>query len=172
MIECLRWVYGKSREEIPLHIREKNPQEYFTSANFLIKKDVFEQFKFDESLVEYGYEDTLLALDLKKNNILITQIDNPVYHLGIDKSEIFLSKTRDSVQNLRNLYLQNKVGSQDFKILKIFEKIKKYKMQRILKHGFQQFSKIMEKNLLSEKPSLMIYDLYKLGYLCSLQDNK
>ena len=79
-----------------------------------------------------------------------------------------MSKTRDSVQNLRNLYLQNKVDSQDFKILKILKKIKRYKMQRILKHGFQQFSKTMEKNLLSENPSLLIYDLYKLGYLCSL----
>ena len=166
--KMLRWVYGKSREEISLRIREKNPQEHFTSANFLIKKEVFIKFKFDESLVEYGYEDTLLALDLKKSNIQITQIDNPVYHLGIDKSGIFLCKTRDSVQNLRNLYLQNKVDSQDFKILKIFEKIKKYKMQRILIHGFQQFSKTMEKNLLSDNPSLLIYDLYKLGYLCSL----
>ena len=87
--KMLRWVYGKSREEIPLHTREKNPQEHFTSANFLIKKEVFEKFKFDESLVEYGYEDTLLALDLKKSNIQIIQIDNPVYHLGIDKSGIF-----------------------------------------------------------------------------------
>ena len=74
----LRWVYGKYREEIPIEIRKKNPQEYFTSANFLIKKSVFQQFKFDESLIEYGYEDTLLAIELKKNNIQITQIDNPV----------------------------------------------------------------------------------------------
>ena len=96
----LRWVYGKSREEIPIEIRKKNPQEHFTSANFLIKKSVFQQYKFDESLIEYGYEDTLLALELKKNNIQITQIDNPVYHLGIDKSEVFLRKTEESIKNL------------------------------------------------------------------------
>lgn len=164
----LRWVYGKSREEIPLFIRGKNPRKYFTSANFLIKKEVFEQFKFDESLVEYGYEDTLLAIELKKKNIAITQMDNPVYHLGIDKSDVFLNKTKESVKNLLNLYLQNKVDSQDFKILKIFEKIKKYKMLRVFKNGFHQFSNIMKKNLISNKPSLLIYDLYKLGYLCSI----
>ncbi len=164
----LRWVYGKSREEIPLYIREKNPQEHFTSANFLIKKEIFEQIRFDETLVEYGYEDTLLAIELKKRNIVITQIDNPVYHLGIDKSDIFLSKTKESVKNLLNLYLQNKVDSQDFKILKIFEKIKKYRIVRVLKNGFHQFSKTMEKNLVSNEPSLLIYDFYKLGYLCSI----
>ena len=48
----LRWVYGKAREEIPLRIRKKNPQEYFTSANFLIYKELFQHIKFDETLVE------------------------------------------------------------------------------------------------------------------------
>ncbi len=168
----LRWVYGKSREEIPLNIRKKNPQEYFTSANFLIKKEVFEQFKFDESLIEYGYEDTLLAIELKKKNIQITQIDNPVYHLGIDKSKIFLKKTRESIKNLIILNKQQKIDIQDFKILKIFERIKKYKMTRVFKMGFHKYSNSMEKNLLSGSPSLFIYDMYKLGYLCSYQSEK
>ncbi len=168
----LRWVYGKSREEIPLSIRKKNPQEHFTSANFLINKDVFQQFKFDESLVKYGYEDTLLAIELNKNNIQITQIDNPVYHLGIDKNEVFLNKTRESVKNLVILNKQQKVDIQDFKILKAFENIKKYKMVNILKTGFEKYANSMEKNLKSAKPSLFIYDMYKLGYLCSIQSEK
>ena len=164
----LRWVYGKSREEIPIEIRKKNPQEYFTSANFLIKKSIFQQYKFDESLIEYGYEDTLLAIELKKNNIQITQLDNPVYHLGIDKSEVFLAKTEESIKNILALYKQSKVGIHDFKILKIYDQIKKYKMLNIFNLGFKKASKSMEKNLLSDNPSLFIYDMYKLGYLCSL----
>jgi len=164
----LRWVYGKSREEIPLQIREKNPQDHFTSANFLIEKEVFENFKFDESLVEYGYEDTLLAIELKKDNILITQIDNPVYHLGIDSSEVFLRKTEESIKNLLILNKQDKVDIRDFKILNIYNQIKKYKLIKLFKLGFRKASRSMEKNLLSDSPSLFIYDLYKLGYMCSL----
>ena len=57
---------------------------------------------------------------------------------------------------------------QDFKILKIFDQIKKYKIIKLFKLGFQKTSKSMEKNLVSDNPSLFIYDMYKLGYLCSL----
>ena len=167
--KMLRWVYGKSREEIPLNIRNKKPQDHFTSANFLIKKEVFEQFRFDESIVDYGYEDTLLAIELKRNNVKIIQIDNPVYHLGIDKSDVFLQKTKESIKNLHQLYLQNKIDTHDFKILKIFARIKRYKLLPFFKVMFIKQSKYLEENLLSKNPSLLIYDLYKLGYLCSLK---
>lgn len=170
--KMLRWVYGKAREEIPVQIRQDNPQEYFTSANFIIKKQIFNQYKFDESLVDYGYEDTLLAIELTRNNIKITQLDNPVYHLGIDESNIFLEKTRESVNNLLGLYRKGKVNSDNFKILKVFEKAKSLGILNLIRIIFTTFSGTFEKNLLSKKPSLLIYDLYKIGYLSLLYSKK
>jgi len=168
--KLLRWIYGKSREEIDLIVREKNPQRFFTSANFLINNKIFHRFKFDETLVDYGHEDTLLALELTKNNIQIKQIDNPVYHLGIDNSEVFLKKTKESVRNLYKLSSQNKIKMKDSKILKTFDQIRKFRMIPIIKVIYFNFSKYMESNLLSGKPSLLIFDFYKLGYLCSLEE--
>ncbi|RUA07419.1 MAG: glycosyltransferase family 2 protein [Flavobacteriia bacterium] len=168
--KLLRWVYGKYREEIPLNERKKDPQQHFTSANFIIKKSLFERFRFDESLINYGYEDTLLALELTKKNIQISQIDNPVYHLGIDKSDLFLKKTKESVKNLYMLNKQDKIEIKDSQLLKTFGKIQKFKMNAVFRIIFKNFSRHMEKNLLSEKPSLFIFDLYKLGYLCSLYE--
>jgi len=166
--KTLRWVYGKSREEISLKVRKRDPEKHFTSANFLIDKMVFQEFKFDESLTEYGHEDTLLAIELNKKGIHIGQIDNPVYHLGLDKNEIFIEKTKRSVENLFALYQRQKITIQDNRFLEVFDKLKRSKLSKAFSFAFKKYSKNMEGNLNSKKPSLFIYDLYKMGYLCYL----
>lgn len=164
--EKLRWVYGKAREEISLKERQLNPDGYFSSANFLIKKSLFQQIKFDESLIEYGHEDTLLAINLIKKKISINQIDNPVYHLGLDKSKQFVVKTKKSIENLIYLRNQQKISSMDNKLLERFESLKKMKLNHLFSFLFKKFSKTMEYNLYSKLPSIFVYDLYKLGYIC------
>lgn len=164
--EMLRWVYGKDREEIPLKKRVLSPDKHFASANFLIKKSLFQQIKFDESLVEYGHEDTLLALNLKKKKIPIHQIDNPVYHLGLDKSKLFIVKTKKSIENLMYLQNQQKIGIKDNRLLKRLDHLKKMKLNYLFSFLFKKLSRKMERNLYSKRPSIFIYDLYKLGYIC------
>lgn len=168
--KMLRWVYGKSREEISLKKRNLNSQKYFTAANFLIDKDTFEKIKFDESLLEYGHEDTLFALELEKSNVAITQIDNPVFHLGLDNDEIFIEKTKQSIENLICLENQGKITLKDNKLLKFNNILKKIKIRTLLSMLFEKYSKDMEKNLNSGAPSLFVFDLYKIGYLCSIKD--
>ena len=164
----LRWVYGKNREEVTLQKRNKNPNKHFSSANFLINKEVFNRVKFDERLVEYGHEDTLLAVELVNRNISIHQIDNPVYHLGLDKNLVFIQKTKKSVENLYLLNKQKKLRFSNSKLLKRFSGIKKMKTDKILANLYKNYAGMMEQNLNSKKPSLKIYDLYKLSYLCSI----
>lgn len=166
--KMLRWVYGKDREEIPIKKRSLNPQKYFTAANFLIDKNIFNKIKFDENLLEYGHEDTLFALELKKRNIPIGQIDNPVYHLGLDKNEIFLEKIKKSIENLTYLQQQGKICLEDNKLLKVNENLKKTKISLVISFLFNKYSKKMETNLKSKSPSLFIFDLYRIGYVGSL----
>ena len=169
--KLLRWVYGKSREEIPVKKRNLHPNNHFSSANFLIYKNIFNIYKFDESLTKYGHEDTLLGLELVRNNITIAQIENPVYHLGLDESTLFLNKTRAAVENLLKLQKQGKITKEDSKLLKQYFSIKKFKTVKLLALLFNKSKKNMEKNLISNKPSLLVFDLYKLGYLCSITVN-
>lgn len=168
--KMLRWIYGKDREEIPIKKRNLNPQKYFTAANFLIDKNIFNKIKFDENLLEYGHEDTLFALELKKRNIPIGQIDNPVYHLGLDKNEIFLEKIKKSIENLTYLQQQGKIGLDDNKLLKVNNSLKKTKISLVISFLFDKYSKKMETNLKSKSPSLFIFDLYRIGYVSSLFD--
>jgi glycosyltransferase involved in cell wall biosynthesis len=166
--KMLRWTYGKSREEISLEIRNRNPDIHFTSANFMISNAVFKKYNFDEDLTKYGYEDTLLAKVFQQNNIFIHQIDNPVFHLGLDENKVFLEKTKRAVENMNYLYQNKKISSKGNKLLGSLDKSKKFKLNKGISFIFAALSGSMERNLVSAKPSLIIYDLYKLGYLCRI----
>ena len=72
--------------------RSANPYDKFTAFNIMVKKNVFDKIKFDESCIEYGYEDVLWGLELKRMSISITHIDNPLIHTGLDTNEKFLYK--------------------------------------------------------------------------------
>ena len=168
--KLLRWTYGKSREEIPLKTRKLNSDQHFSSANFLINKTVFNKFKFDEELTKYGHEDTLLAIGLKNKNITIHQIDNPVFHLGLDVNKIFIEKTKKAIENLLYLQEQQKINSNEIKLLKSFKNLKRIKLNGMISFLYKKYSKKMEFNLNSNKPSLFIYDMYKIGYLCSIYE--
>lgn len=166
--KLLRWVYGKKREEISLDQRLNTDEIHFSSANFLIDKTTFSKIKFDETLTKYGHEDTLLAIELRKENISITQMDNPVYHLGLDLNDLFIEKSRKAVENLMDLQKQNKISINDNRLLKSFNHLTKTKTDYLMSLFFKKYAKKMEENLNSRKPSLLIYDIYRLGYLSDI----
>ncbi len=166
--KILRWTYGKSREEISYNTRWQTNQNHFSSANFLISKELFNKIKFDETLTKYGYEDTLFAIELLANKSTIYQVDSPVYHLGLDDSDVFLGKTKRAIENLKYLHQEKKISNEDIKLLKSFNKVNSYGLNSLLSLFYKGYFNKMEDNLMSKKPSLLVYDIYKLSYLCSI----
>mgnify|MGYP000465830659 CR=1 FL=1 len=77
----------------------------------LISKSLFQQLKFNESISEYGHEDTLFGIELQTKNIPINHILNPVVHLGLENEAIFLNKQEKAIQNLVLLLKQEKYKS-------------------------------------------------------------
>ncbi|MRX67429.1 Glycosyltransferase involved in cell wall bisynthesis [Flavobacterium resistens] len=155
--QLLRWIYGQKRETSAV-----------LSSNLLIKKEVFLQFPFDESITKYGYEDLLFFAVLKKNSFKINQIENPTFHLNLETSEVFLTKTKTALENLFFLYNSKKISSEESKIIKSFELLKSLKLIGFTRFLFNRNRKRIEYNLLSENPSLFYFDIYKLGYFCFL----
>ncbi|WP_372746268.1 glycosyltransferase family 2 protein [Lutibacter sp.] len=162
----LRWFYGKSREEISQSKRSKKPYKSFLGANFLINKSVFESARFNDELYKYGYEDVLFAEDLKKNNIIIVHIENPVFHLGLEDNAVFIEKTKQAIENLYKLNTQHLLTEDSIKILKVFQKLKTYKLTWFFRNLYIFFHKKFEFNLKSKKPNMFVFDMYKLSYLC------
>lgn len=166
----LRWLYGIKKEDQNINYRVKNPYRCFRSNNFLIKKIIFSQIKFNEEIETYGHEDTLLSLELKKNKIAIFQINNPVFHEGIEDSSVFLEKTKSAIKNLV-LLKKNNLDTSSIKLIKTYHLISKLKLTWLVFPMSKTILNILERQLLSSRPSLKIFDLYKLIYFLREKQN-
>jgi len=168
----LHWLYGTKTESIPLDKRLESPYKNFQTNNFFVKKSVFKIIKFNENITKYGHEDTLFGYELKKNNFIITHIDNSVIHIGLEEKSIFIKKTFLSINNLVELYNSN-TYSKDFfneiKLLKYFFILKKYYLCLLLKMIDKLFNKVIINNLYSKKPFLFLLNLLKLNTICKMK---
>ncbi|GAF03478.1 chondroitin polymerase [Saccharicrinis fermentans DSM 9555 = JCM 21142] len=166
--KMLHWKAGKFRESHSVEQRIKNTYQNLTSNNFVIKRDIFEHISFDEKIKKYGHEDTLFGIDLELKNIHIKHIDNPVIHLGIDLNKDYLKKTEQAIENLVQLLREPKykiVLSQRIKLLRYFNWIYKTKTDGLIIFFFTLLKSAITRNLLSAKPSLKLFDFFKIGYL-------
>lgn len=166
--QLLRWIYGNEREALTASQRSQNLYVSFLTLNFLIKKSVFEKVSFDENIPNLRYEDLLFSYHLKQQKIKLNHIDNQVIHDGIETSEVFLSKTDDSLKGLKFLLDHQLLPYEYAKISKKYIWLQKTGLYTIVNAKHQLFKKIYIKNLLSESPSLFIYDIYRLGLLTTL----
>jgi glycosyltransferase involved in cell wall biosynthesis len=167
----LHWFYGKRREQIPVRIRANDPNKSFMTNNFMISREAINKVRFNEKIRGYGHEDTLFGYDLLKCNITITHIDNPVTHIGLEQSEEFLRKTREGIKNLKRIMKINgneKKLVRDITILAYYKKFKQLGLDGLVRYLYSLFESRLQKNLTSNHPNLFLFDLYKLGYLCSL----
>lgn len=167
--KLLRWVYGKARESLSVEMRKKNPNGNALTSNILIKKNSFTANKFDSSITAYGYEDLVFLSDLKKKGIVVNHIDNPTYHLGLETSKQFLDKTKIALENLKTLTATNALDSSESKLLTAYSIIKRLYLVNFAAFLFKKTEGKMEQNLVSKKPSLLLFDLYKLGYFCGIK---
>jgi glycosyltransferase involved in cell wall biosynthesis len=167
--QILRWVYGNEREALPVEKRQTNPHLSLLTLNFCIHKDVFKTVRFNESIPNLRHEDTLFSYDLSKANIKVEHIHNPVYHLGLESSEVFLRKSDEAVEGLNNLLDNNLLSAEYIRIAKMYFTLKSKGLLPLVRVWHKMSAPFFRKNLLGSNPNLLIFDLYRLGYLCSLK---
>ena len=162
----LRWKYGILRESQPYAVRREFPYKSFMTNNFLISKKVFEENKFDERILKYGHEDTLFGFSLKKRNIKITHIDNPVINGDVELNREYLNKTREGVINLVNILNftnYDKELMDDITLLRFYNKVRK--IESIVYLSFVLSRPLIVFLLTRGYISLHLFDFYKLGIL-------
>lgn len=168
----LRWLYGRKRESLLAEERRRNPYKTILGSNFLIKKKLFNNYSFDEGITDYGYEDLLFFIQLQKKNIDVMHINNSVYHNGIETNKIFLEKTNIALKNLYVLNKKNRLNSDDVKILRYNNFIKKYRITFLVRFLKLLFENKVYMNLLSKNPKIYLFDIYKLFYLIDIDRNE
>ncbi len=160
----LRWKYGMVRESQSCAVRRKFPNKSFMTSNFLISKKLLQENGFDERIVKYGHEDTLFGYALKKKNITINHIENPVVHKDIDINEEFLNKTKMSIISLIEILQYEEYKDElnnNFRLLKFYAKVKK--IEKIIHITFLIFEPLIVFLLTKGYICLYLFDYYKLG---------
>jgi hypothetical protein len=168
----LHWKYGMDRECRDAISRNQFPTRSFMTNNFLIPKSILQKLPFNEHLKGYGHEDTLLGIQLFLSGIEVYHIDNPLRHIGLEENEVFLNKTRDGIQNLltiSSMGYDKSLLNVHVTLLKAYSKLKKIRLLILVGRLFFLFQPVLLALIRSKNPSLLAFDIYKLGFLCSIR---
>lgn len=161
----LRWKYGRNYEE-----KKAIKRHSFSAFNFLIHKSIFDSIQFDESISNYGHEDTLFGIALQQKGYHIEHIDNPLQHIGLDTNDIFIQKTKKSIENLqrikRNISIEYQNTITLLAVLNLCNTMHITKLFAMLYNriGIQLCNRIMQSK------NLMLFNLFKITYICYLEN--
>ena len=170
----LRHKYGVCREVRPAFVRNRHPHHNFTPFNLLISKSVFEICRFDETLTEYGYEDTFFGMALEEAGVPVWHIDNELYHDGVDNNKDFLRKIEASVRNLDKLNREGKVDERFLTQSRLLQTWKRYSESSASSLIFKTLRLLrpLITKLMMNANSLKAMDLYKLLLFDELQQDQ
>ncbi len=103
---------------------------------------------------------------MKKLNLRIKHIDNPIIHIGLEENSEFIKKTEKGLDTLTWLSHKKLIPSNYRPIQIKLNQLKKLKICSSVGSLFKLFRPLIVKQLSSKNPSLRLFDIYRLGYLC------
>jgi len=167
----LRLKYGRQREARSAMERGKNN---FSTFNFMISKSLFNSVRFDETIRGYGHEDMLFGHHLHELEHDLIQIENPLIHKGLDTNSVFLQKTEEATRNLLLLWQTNRFPylPDESKLLHYLIVLKRFGLHTFCAFSFDALRNMLRHQLCSPHPSLLLFDLYKILYLCKVSRQK
>lgn len=164
----LRWKYGKFTEDKTAENRKKSPFQSLLFNNTLIKKEWFNKVRFDSFLKKYGHDDTQFSYQLSLLEVNVNHINNPVEHGDIDSNLVFVEKMKCSLENLNYLYEKKKINKNFSKLISLLLLLNKLKLTFIVSKFYLLSEKLIFKQLGGKNPSLLVFNFFRIGYLCTL----
>ena len=164
----LHWRYGSNRESPKASRRNKRATELFHSNNFVVPRAVTTQYRFDESINTYGYEDVYWAHQVSAEHPIV-HIDNPIKHGGLKSVEVYLEETKDALVNLCQLYQKDETINT--RSLRTYRGLKKWGLLRPFVTVLNRRMERIVDNLKSNNPQLFQFDLFKLYYFAKCVSN-
>lgn len=147
--------------------RQAHPYANFHTCNFLVHRSIMLQYPLDERFRHYGYEDVLWGKTLQQNGIGIQHIDNPVSFEEFESNVSFLHKTEEG---LRTLYCFQKELEGYSKIIEYAHHLEKFHLCNIIQKAYPWLCLPIKARLTGNKPSIFLFNIYKLIYFIHLKD--
>lgn len=166
----LNWKYGTKIESKSAEVRSQHPAASFMTNNFIVPKKILNSIRFDERLNQYGHEDTLWGNELRKNNIDIIHINNPVLNGAIENNKVFLSKTKTAIENLIFIEKNYAADKELLNCISLIRFYNRFKFATGLINGlFIIFSPLIVSLLKMGIVNLKLFSFYKLGYFIHIK---
>jgi hypothetical protein len=131
----------------------------------MIRREVAIAHPFDERFRYYGYEDVLFGKQLKKSNVKIRHIDNPMNLTDYECNEVFISKTEEAMRTLAQFREELRGYS---KIITMADTFAHTPMATVIKVWHRMFGKLERKNLTGRRPCVKLFNIYRLGYFLTI----
>ena len=164
----LRYAYEKRADKKRAAcFRAQHPYEQFITFCFMVRASVFHSIRFDDSITEYGHEDTLFGVELERRKANMRHIDNPMRQGGIETNTEFIDKTRAA---LRNLVLMEGNLQNHSSLLRLYGVLHRVRMDGCVARWFSRREGWLMARLMEPTPQLRLFFIYKLGYYCCLKN--
>jgi glycosyltransferase involved in cell wall biosynthesis len=167
----LHWLYGRRREERTASRRNQSPCQAFYLNNIFLARNIFLRYPLQVLPREYGHEDSAFGRQLEEAGIPVWHLDNAVLHAGLAPADVFLSKSRQAVENLSWLYCQQGLGGET-KLVHFYRQLKRFRLLLPFQWVYSLLEPLILKNLLGTSPRLWLFDLYKVSCFALEEDKK
>ena len=117
----------------------------------------------------YG-NDYIISSILQKNKILISHIDNFTVISVNDDNEQFILKSKDALRNLYRNYFDGNLRKSSISILNAFSILENFRMRKVFLAITNPLEKFIFRKINSKNPNLILFDIFRLRYLCSIKD--
>lgn len=165
----LRYMYGTKVESRPAEERRKHPYRSFMTGNFMIKREILEKIRFDESITKYGHEDTLFGYRLEQAKVPISHIENAAVNGQVETNVEYLHKTVEAVENLAEIYdrmWEDQRFCQSVRLLRVYGRLRRLGLHKMVYRLFRILKNPMESHFVSGNGiSITQFNFYKLGIL-------
>lgn len=156
----LRFFFGSERESKSLSIRKNQVYLSVISTCFAIQKKLFLSLEVPKEN-RYGL-DVFFSFQLQKRTVNIQHIESLVEVREIESTDVFLKKTKEAIETLHYLVSNQMIPKDYTPLLKVSNKLIKWKLANSYVFLATKLESIMLRNLHAERPSMRVFDFYRL----------
>lgn len=142
--------------------RQQRAYSNFNTSNFLTRRDILLAIPFDERFKKYGYEDVLWGKALRQHHVDIMHINNPIVLDDFESNAAFVAKMEEGMDTLHTFQHELRGYS---RLIASADKLQRYHLKHLAAGLFGCVKKSIKANLTGNKPSLFLFNIYKLGLL-------
>lgn len=155
----LRYRFGQERESANAAVRSQRPYLVY-AGNLMIRKEHF--LRLSAGIPDFYGEDLVLSDRIRKEKLKVKHIDNPIVHLGLEASKIYLDKVKEMASHVGALEKKGELSNDLMTLQTKYHWLRKRGMLSPLLWYVRTFENGIERNLLSPDPNLRNLDLIKL----------